>query len=192
MLYIIDKSCFKHDLYFFAKKTVFLVDLLLYYSIKKTLQHFGGLMIEFIIIIAVIILDQLSKYWVLTNLKGHGSLPLIEGVFHFTYAENSGVAFSFLSGKQSFVIVITSMVMFFMLFYLYRFSKAEGMFLQNMALAFIIGGGIANLIDRVRFGFVVDFLDFRLINFAIFNVADSFIVVGGIIFALNALYFARS
>ncbi len=130
------------------------------------------------IIITTIALDQISKYLAVAFLKPIGTLPIIKNALHLTYSENTGAAFSILRGKQLFLISITILAMLFMLGYLYKWSQVDGQHWQKMCFALIIGGGIGNLIDRIRIGYVVDFIDFRLINFAIFNVADSFIVVG--------------
>ncbi len=149
-------------------------------------------MVAFILIFIIIILDQVSKYWVVSYLKNENSIPLIKDIFHFTYAENTGAAFSFLSGKQTFLVILTSIVMAVMLVYLYRWTKVDGEFWQKIALAMVIGGGIGNLIDRIRLNYVIDFLDFRAINFAIFNIADSFIVVGAIILVIATMFQTRS
>jgi signal peptidase II len=125
-----------------------------------------------------IVLDQLSKWLVVVYLKPRGTFALIENVFHFTYAENTGAAFSFLQGRQSFLVIVTSIAMTVMLVYLLKWSMEPGEVLAKVAFALILGGGVGNLIDRVRLNYVVDFLDARIINFAIFNLADSFIVVG--------------
>ncbi len=138
------------------------------------------MLLYLVIIGAVIALDQLSKYLVVVYLKSRNSIAIIKDALHLTYSENTGAAFSMLRDKQLLLVVITIIAMLLMTVYLLKWSQSEGYFWQKGCLALIIGGGIGNLIDRIRFGFVVDFIDFRLINFAIFNIADSFIVVGSI------------
>ncbi len=133
-----------------------------------------------VIIIAAIVLDQISKYFAVLYLKAFGSLPIVEGVLHLTYSENSGAAFSILRGKQALLIGLTIVAMVAMFVYLVKSVKRDGALFQKVCLALIIGGGIGNLIDRVRLNYVVDFIDFRLINFAIFNIADSCISVGAV------------
>ncbi len=140
------------------------------------------------IIIAGIIVDQWSKYLVVTRLKPIFTHPIIQDIFHFTYAENTGAAFSMLSGRKWLLIPITAIAMFALLGYLYKWSKQPGETLQKIAFSFIIAGGFGNLIDRVRLGYVVDFIDVRVINFAIFNVADCFIVGGSIVFIALLLF----
>jgi signal peptidase II len=133
-------------------------------------------------------MDQISKYLVLEYLKGHGSIPLLDGIFHLTYAENTGAAFSIFTDMQLFLKIITSIFSVILFIYLATLTKKEAkLSIKSLSLAFIIGGALGNLIDRFRFNFVVDFFDFRLINFAIFNVADIFIVLGSILLVIVLL-----
>lgn len=142
----------------------------------------------FIIIISIILLDQWTKHLANIHLKPIETYPLIQDVFHLTFRRNSGAAFSLLRDKQSFLIIVTSIVIVILIVYLMKIIKTENLLLVKLPLAFIIGGAIGNLIDRVRFKYVVDFFDFNLINFAVFNVADVFIVIGSIIFAYAVLF----
>ena len=140
---------------------------------KKTRSEY----ILYSVIIAVgIILDQLTKWLSVTFLKKMTTLPLIKGVLHLTYVENRGAAFGMLADNR-WVFMITSTVMIIVLsLYLYL-GHAENK-LYAVSVAMIISGGIGNMIDRLALGYVVDFIDFRLINFAVFNGADSFVCVG--------------
>lgn len=145
-------------------------------------------MIYFFIVIGVIILDQLSKYYAELLLYGK-PYKLIDGIFHLTYARNDGAAFSIFSGNQIFLKIVTALAMAYLVYYLIKVIKKEnGNILYKIGLSFILGGGIGNFIDRVRFDYVIDFFDFTLINFAIFNIADSFVVVGTIILAYLLLF----
>lgn len=132
-----------------------------------------------ILIAASVAVDQALKFIVVNTLEIGQSVPLIEGVFHFTYIQNFGAAFSIFQNKQIFLISVTAVVMVAAAVILFKninkFSK-----LIILSLTFIIGGGIGNLIDRVRLGFVVDYLDFNLINYPVFNFADCCVVVGSI------------
>ena len=128
-------------------------------------------------IIAVgIILDQLTKWLAVTLLQGNPSVPIIPEVFQLTYLENPGAAFGMLQNNR-WVFLIVSTVGILAVF-LYLLMKRPASKLLCLSLSFIVGGGIGNMIDRVLLGYVVDFFDFCLINFAIFNVADSFVCVG--------------
>lgn len=142
----------------------------------------------FIIIISIILLDQWTKYLAETNLRPIETYPLIENVFHLTYRRNTGAAFSIFRNKQSFLIILTTIVIIILIVYFINILKKENLILVKLPLAFIIGGAIGNLIDRIRLNYVVDFFDFNLINFAVFNVADIFIVVGSIIFGYAVIF----
>ncbi len=135
------------------------------------------MLLSILFVIAIICVDQLSKYWAVTRLASRGTIPLIENVFHLTYAENRGAAFSMFENSGLFLIIVTSVAMIVVVIALYR--KWVNGSLARWACLFILAGGIGNLIDRITQGYVVDMFDFRLINFAIFNVADIFITTGG-------------
>lgn len=143
-----------------------------------------------VILIAVIVgLDQWTKYMTVEHIKPVGTLPIIQDAFHLTYVENRGAAFSILQGKRVFFVVLTLIVVAMILFLLYR--KAKGEPLLRASLVMIAGGAIGNLIDRMVLGYVVDMIDFRIINYAVFNVADCFVVVGTILLAVYILFFDR-
>jgi len=130
------------------------------------------------IIVAVVGLDQLTKWLAVINLKGEASFPLWKDVLHFTYAENKGMAFSLFSGEnERWIFMLFSTVAILGILVYLIFWRPESKWMQ-VSLAMIAGGGIGNMIDRVLLGYVVDFIDFTLIDFAIFNVADSFVCVG--------------
>ena len=138
-----------------------------------------------IITAAIIAADQLVKAWAKTSLMDVGTIPVIKDVFHLTYAENRGAAFSMLEGQRWFFIVLTSvmLVVIAVAFFKEFFKGIWG----KTTLVFIFAGAVGNFIDRVWLGFVVDMFDFRLIDFPIFNVADIFLTVGaamGIIYIL--------
>lgn len=138
-------------------------------------------MIYYVIILLVIGLDQLTKLLIRQNFEPGQSLPLIEDVLHLTYVQNQGAAFSILEGKPLFFIVINVIVVAVILVYI-ALRRRTLHPLALTALALVAGGGAGNnLIDRVRFGYVVDFIDFQI--WPVFNVADIGVVVGvGLLF----------
>ncbi|WHH59543.1 signal peptidase II [Petroclostridium sp. X23] len=143
-------------------------------------------MLWFIIIAAVIALDQYTKYLALTRLVNYDTIPLIENVFHLTFVKNRGAAFGILQNQKWFFIVVTGAIMIGIIYYIYR-EKPESKLLM-ISLSMILGGAVGNLIDRIRYSYVVDFFDFTLINFPVFNVADSFVVVGTIFLSYYLLF----
>lgn len=146
-------------------------------------------MASVLVFLAIIVLDQNIKHWAVTALQPVRSIPVIDGVLHWTYAENTGAAFSMLSGQRLFLILIPLLVCAVLLYLL--ISKRISHPLGHWALVFLLGGAVGNLIDRVLRGFVVDFIDVRLINFAIFNVADIFVTVGAGMLILYLLCFGE-
>ncbi|MBE6536707.1 MAG: signal peptidase II [Ruminococcaceae bacterium] len=137
-----------------------------------------------VIIAAGIFLDQLTKWLSAKFLSKVVTVPIIKNVIHLTYVENRGAAFGMFKDHR-WVFMITSTVMIVgLLIYLYL-GFAENK-LYEISIAMIISGGIGNMIDRIALKYVIDFIDFRLINFAVFNGADSFVCVGAglLIFAL--------
>ena len=128
------------------------------------------------IILLGIGIDQLTKLLTVKFLKPIHSVPIIENVIHLTYVENRGAAFGMLSDSRWVFMIISSIAILGMIFFLY--SGFAPNLLYEISIAMIISGGIGNMIDRTFLGHVVDMIDFRLINFAVFNGADSFVCVG--------------
>lgn len=143
-------------------------------------------MYYFIAVIAIILLDQLIKYFVVNNMFLYQSIPVIENVFHFTYIHNTGAAFSLMAGFRGFLILLPFLMVVGVVAYMIV-KRKNGHPLMMASLAMIAGGGIANLIDRVFLGYVVDYLDFRV--FPIFNLADICVCVGCGLLILYMLLF---
>ena len=139
------------------------------------------------IIAVTIFLDQITKYLTVLYLKPVDTVPIIEDVIHLTYVENTGAAFGMMKDARWLFMTVSTLAIIGIL--IYMFAKRPTAKLENLSLAFIVGGGIGNMIDRTLLGYVVDMIDFRLINFAVFNVADSFVCVGA---GLMILYLVRA
>lgn len=129
-----------------------------------------------IVVVLSVVLDQLSKYLAVTYLTQIDTFPVIENVLHFTYVENRGAAFGMLSGHR-WVFMVASIVGIIALAVWLAVSKTKNRWMQ-CAIALVIGGGIGNMIDRVRLEYVIDFIDCRFIDFYVFNIADSCVCVG--------------
>jgi signal peptidase II len=137
-----------------------------------------------IVAIVSLILDQLTKYWVVQNFSLGESWPLWAGVFHFTYVRNTGAAFSFFSGGAFWLRWLSLIVSLgLMAFALWGPKMKIG---EQLSLGFILAGAFGNGIDRFLFGYVVDFLDFRLIHFPVFNLADVSINIGMILLIITS------
>lgn len=144
-------------------------------KIYKKRSAFEYLMYAGIILVGIV-LDQLTKMLSVKYLAPVDTVPIIDGVIHLTYAENPGAAFGMLSDAPWLFNTFSIVTVIAIVFYLFL-GHADSK-LYAVALSMIASGGIGNLIDRLSLGYVVDFIDFRLINFAIFNGADSFVCVG--------------
>ncbi|MCI5167663.1 MAG: signal peptidase II [Candidatus Electrothrix sp. GM3_4] len=147
----------------------------------------------FIIMVLVVVGDQLSKLWILENFALYDSRVIIPGFFNLTFLRNSGAAFGMLSDmpllwRQIFFITI-AVVALVTLFFMQRKMGREN-FLYTLCLAFIGGGAVGNVIDRVLYGSVVDFLDVYIgkYHWPAFNVADSGITVGVTLFLLLQIF----
>ena len=141
-------------------------------------------MIYYLLAILCVIIDQISKFIVIKNLKPIGSIPIIQDVFHLTYCENTGAAFSLLENKTIFFIIIGILVIFYIFKYL---IKEEITSLEKISYILLTGGIVGNLIDRIIYGYVVDYLRFIIFgyNFPIFNLADICITLGVILLIIN-------
>ena len=140
------------------------------------------------IIAAIVALDQWSKWMIKSSYDLYHSEPIIQGFFHFTYVTNDGMAFglSFPGGKQVLLFVTLALtgVIIWMLW-----KEKESHNLIRYGLSFILAGAIGNMIDRLLYGKVVDFLDIMIGDFHwyIFNVADSAVTAGMVLFILHTI-----
>jgi signal peptidase II len=125
----------------------------------------------------IVLLDQAVKAWARGALPLGSSLALWPGVFHLTHTQNKGMAFSLLEGK-TILLAMAAVLVAGAIVAAQRRLGAQMPLLLGIALALPLGGAIGNLIDRLWMGYVTDLFDFRLINFPVFNVADSAITVG--------------
>ena len=141
-------------------------------------------MYTLLIIIGVIILDQISKFIVVQNMVLNQSIPIINNFFHITYVLNPGAAFGILAYQTPFFLIVTTLVVGVLGYYVYKLKKEQ--WLLKIAFSLQIGGAIGNFIDRYRGGYVIDFLDFKIWS-PVFNIADMAIVVGVGLFALEVL-----
>ena len=134
------------------------------------------MILVFSIVLGVVCLDQLTKWLAVIFLQGEPSFPLWQDVFHLTFVKNPGAAFGMLSNSRWVFMITSTVAIIAVLYYLIRYRPANKWLVWSLSM--IAGGGIGNMIDRICLGYVVDFFDFTLINFAVFNVADSFVCVG--------------
>ena len=131
-----------------------------------------------VMIILIIAFDQITKYLAERNLAGGKIVSFIPNVVQFRYAQNTGMAFSMFSGARWIFVALTVVVCAGVLWYMFS-NKCSSLWLY-WSLGVVVSGGLGNLIDRVRFGYVVDFIEPTFVNFAVFNIADSAVTLGAI------------
>ena len=138
----------------------------------------------------VVAADQLSKLWVVANIPLHTQLDAIPGLFHLTYVQNTGAAFSSFQGMLWLFVVIFAL---FTVGVIWEFSKKRLPFtgFDRWCIALVYAGGLGNMIDRVRLGYVVDMICVDFITFPVFNVADCFITCGCIALLVHLVFFNR-
>ena len=154
-------------------------------------------MLAIIIVILAVVSDQITKYFVVqaanpVNGASDWAREFIPGVLSFSYAENKGGGWSILNGGgwERVALLGTSLVAMALIVYiLIKFYKRHP--LINIALSMILGGAIGNMIDRIRLGYVVDFLTTEFMKFPIFNVADCFVSVGCVLAIVSVLFIDR-
>lgn len=144
-------------------------------------------MLAAIIAIFAIVADQISKYIVVQNIELYETVPFIDGFMSFYHTRNTGAAFSMLS-EHRWVFMVFSFVSMGLIVYL-LIKEYRRHILLNIALSMVLGGGIGNMIDRIRLGYVVDFFHTDFVNFAVFNIADCFITVGAILLGIYVIFF---
>jgi len=153
-------------------------------NMKKS-AYFLAIIVAFL----VIFLDQISKYFFITKFTIDESVPVIKNIFHLTLTKNTGGAFSFFSGNNAMFFWLSVVVIGFLIYSFSQFPKNN---LVLISLGFILGGAIGNILDRMFYGGVVDFLDFRI--WPVFNLADTFIslgVVGILIYSFKEELFKK-
>lgn len=139
----------------------------------------GGKNLVFILTAIIIILDQVTKFAAIKHLKHQKPIVIIEDFFQLNYVENRGAAFGILQGRRLLFLVITIIVVLVISFYLIKYYNQMTP-LTRISFAMLIGGAVGNLIDRIRWGYVVDFISVKLINkydFPVFNIADICVVL---------------
>ncbi|GAB5052299.1 signal peptidase II [Pediococcus ethanolidurans] len=140
--------------------------------------------IDFLIILAVVLLDQFVKFWIVANIDINTVHQVIPGLFSLTNIRNDGAAWSILEGKTTFFYLITLVALAVLIYFLYR---TRGHWLYQISLSLIIAGAFGNFIDRLRMKYVVDMFQLDFINFPIFNVADFALTIGVIVLFIAIL-----
>lgn len=139
------------------------------------------------VVVAVLLLDQVSKAWVIASMDLYESIPLIPPVLYLTRSENTGVAFGIGGGAGPFFLLLAMGIMLVVLYFYSRL--AEDVYIQHVALSLVIGGGIGNVLDRLQHGVVIDFVHISIpgVLSNVSNFADHALVIGVIILLIDSI-----
>ena len=140
--------------------------------------------------LGIVAADQLSKLWILENIPLYEQIPVIPGLFHLTYVQNTGAAFSSFQGQQ-WLFVLVFAVLTAAVIWEFKTKKMGFSTFERWCIAAIYAGGLGNMIDRVRMGFVVDMIEVEFMTFPVFNVADCFITCGCIAMLVSLIFFNK-
>ena len=139
----------------------------------------------------ITVLDQWTKWLVVENIPLYGHVDAVPGLFHLTYTQNTGAAFSSFSG-MIWLFILIFLVLTVAVVIEYRRQSLHFTKLEWWLIAAIYGGGLGNIIDRVRLGYVVDMIELDFMEFAVFNVADCFITCGCFLLIAHLLFFNKN
>jgi len=139
-------------------------------------------------VLVLVAIDQFTKYLAATYLRPIREIVLIDGVFSLLYHENSGMAFGLFQDGRWFFVVLTVAALGFFIYYYISLPKTRYHDRMRFFLLMFIGGALGNFIDRLMYGYVVDFFFFSLINFPVFNMADVFLTIAVFCLAFIMLF----
>lgn len=142
-------------------------------------------------LVALVALDQLTKYAAVVNLKGQEPFVLWEGIFELSYLENRGAAFGVLQGKKIIFLFITILFLVLLIWFFHRLPRTKHFLPLHLISVLIGAGAIGNMIDRIWHNYVIDFFYFSLIDFPIFNVADIYVTVSCVLIIFFMLFFYK-
>ncbi|HZW49421.1 MAG TPA: signal peptidase II [Bacillota bacterium] len=131
---------------------------------------------DLLIALLILLSDFFSKQWVMTTLPYAAATPFLPGLLQLRYVWNTGAAFSILTGQRWFLVVLASLAAAALIFF--RKKIIANQRIMRVIWGLVFGGTVGNLIDRIRFGYVIDYLEFDFITFPVFNIADSALVIG--------------
>lgn len=156
---------------------------------KKFFENFPRTQFEIFLAlitsVLVVMIDRISKSF-FSNLLDYGeSLPIIKNILHMTLVNNTGIAFGLFKDQGFVFIIIPIIAVFLLIFNIFYYRNNDEILgpLYIFAFSLILGGAIGNLYDRIVFGYVIDFIDFRI--WPVFNVADSAITIGAVLIAIK-------
>lgn len=144
-----------------------------------------------LLFILLTVIDQGAKLWVRQTLMNKNPIVIIPDVFSLQYHENTGAVWGIMSGRVQFLSIFTFLILLFIVYLYLKIPQDKKYNPLKLISVFIIAGAVGNLIDRIFLGHVVDFIYFELINFPLFNIADSYLTVSCILLFLLAVFYYK-
>ena len=151
---------------------------------KQRIRH----LIYFILLVAI---DQISKYWAITRLKGQSPITIIPGALQLRYHENTGAVWGILSGKIGFLSILTIILIVILILIYFKIPNTKRHLPIQIIWVFILSGATGNFIDRVYLKYVVDFIYIELIDFPIFNIADNYLTISCVILLILGIFYYK-
>lgn len=147
--------------------------------------------VEIIAICLLIGIDQFVKYLTVIYLQGNPPYIIIDKVFSLTYVENRGAAFGLLQNQRVFFLIFTIIILSVVFYYYLKIPRTRRYLLLRIILIVFFAGAIGNWIDRLRLSYVIDTFYFSLIDFPVFNVADTYVVIATFLFAYAMFFYYK-
>lgn len=141
--------------------------------------------------ILLILLDQLTKQFAQRMLKGENAFSIILGVFELQYLENRGSAFGFMQGQRTLFVMMAVLMLFFIPYVYYKIPLTKHFWYLRVIATLFLSGAVGNAIDRIAYGYVIDFFYFSLIDFPVFNVADIYVTVSTFLLIVLILFYYK-
>ncbi len=149
------------------------------------------LITDLIIVLLLIVADQVVKYLATINLESNGSIIILEGILQLTYLKNTGGILGVLHDQSLFIVFIAVILVLIVMYFLSKLPDKPKFNIMHIVMSCMLAGGLGNLIDRIRFGYVIDFIYFIGIDFPIFNCADILISVSSVVLILLLIFFYK-
>ncbi len=151
------------------------------------MRKWSNIIIYALITVFLLVADQTVKWWAVSALRGKASMPVLPGIFEFVYVENHGIAFGMFANMQAVLIPLSVVILAVCIYFAWRYYRNKTT-LPVVSLILIIAGAIGNLIDKIRQGYVVDFIHLTFMDFPVFNLADILICIGAALFVIYILF----
>ncbi len=157
-------------------------------NILTTKKIAGSYLLAIISFVILVFIDQASKYYIVHTMNLHDSISVIDGVFEIHYIQNRGAAWGLFENQQLLFFCSTIIACFICIIFYVKSLYAYKLKMLRFTLVLILSGGIGNMIDRIRFQYVIDFIYVKLIDFPVFNIADCYVTIGFFIILVLILF----